>query len=657
MLRRRSHWTRWGFGNRTNLDLPDIYRRYEELREEARALTFDDFIPKAFELLEKNERFVRSLTNRIDHLIVDEYQDINYGQQRLIQLLAGDRADVMVVGDDDQTIYEWRAARPYYILEGFREDFSNKPVVDYTLSHSFRFGPLLAQVAYNTVTHNEKRNVKPLVAHDVQRKTGLTVIIDESEQATNVAVSMADEISTLVRSQRVSPADIVVLGRTFVQLEGLQAVFVEQMIPFRVLGMVPFFERDENRTLIDYVRLALTLEQPIGVLKPWRQSRSGMDAEEAAQARSPSHYRHTNLHKGPYGETVRAVLAVANTPSRRLPRRVLASAVEKGGDAGFSLWQVFDALLDIRESPISEEGRENLREWMNLLVRVGERVQNEPDLKAGELLSWLVESLDYYEHFTSYYGKGSPSIERISAVRNFVNFAVRSGKAPRDFISYLSDLDTTFGLTANQIITMTTVHRTKGLEYDYVFIPTCVEGHMPVHIADEVAIYDKEGIVPDQPLSPALESERRLFYVAITRTRKHLFIGTTDSPRGGAQAQSSSSLPSRFIEEMEVDATKEMVGALWEALNGDDRRLQAVVHESKARRQVIESVVGSYLQSSMAPHVGQNPSFCGALAHMPDQPFQYSHDYPALEVLSTRSKAEEVEPVEWQDPWAGIGDF
>ncbi len=209
-------------GHHTNRDLELVYRRFEELREEARALTFDDFVPKAMMLLRDNAGFRQRFANRLDHLIVDEYQDINYGQQQLIRLLAGDRADVMVVGDDDQTIYEWRAARPHYILKGFQEDFANKPVVDYTLSHSFRFGPLIAQAAYNVVTFNQQRAAKPLVAHDAVKMTGITILMDESEQATSILMGIAQEIESLVRKHRVSPQEIVVLGRTFIQLCGSQ---------------------------------------------------------------------------------------------------------------------------------------------------------------------------------------------------------------------------------------------------------------------------------------------------------------------------------------------------------------------------------------------------------------------------------------------------
>ncbi len=121
-------------GHRLNPDFPLVYRRFEELRRQRNAITFDDFIPTALQLFEQDESFRRRWTNKMNHLIVDEYQDINYGQQQFIRALAGSRAAVMVVGDDDQTIYEWRGARPHYILQGFQEDFSNKTVVDYRKS-------------------------------------------------------------------------------------------------------------------------------------------------------------------------------------------------------------------------------------------------------------------------------------------------------------------------------------------------------------------------------------------------------------------------------------------------------------------------------------------------------------------------------------------
>ena len=121
-----------------------VYAEFERMRLEKSALTFDDFIPLAIELLETNASARHRWCAPVQYLIVDEYQDVNRGQQRLLELLSHGTADVMVVGDDDQTIYEWRGARPNYILRDFEQAFNHKPHQLYRLSRSFRFGPAIA---------------------------------------------------------------------------------------------------------------------------------------------------------------------------------------------------------------------------------------------------------------------------------------------------------------------------------------------------------------------------------------------------------------------------------------------------------------------------------------------------------------------------------
>lgn len=647
-------------GHRTSPDLSLIYRRFEELREQQHALTFDDFVPKAMELMDSHPGFRRLWTNKLDHLIVDEYQDINYGQQALIRLLAGDRADVMVVGDDDQTIYEWRGARPYYILQGFKEDFANKETVDYPLSHSFRFGPLLAQAAYNTIAFNRQRAPKPLVAHDVLQQTDITILTDQSEQPTEIALSMADEITILVRKQQVLPKKIGVLARTFLQLEELQMVCVDRRIPFRVLGMGPFFERDENRTLIDYVRLALALDAPADSMKPWRPITDEPEGEEPAQARTPGRFRRPIVH-GPTGEAIRTVLAVANTPSRRLPRTALRRAVETGFERGLTVGQSLSMLADPQVSPLRAEQREETQTWLDFLSRIGERVMSEPALQAHHLLAWIVEHTGYEKHFAHYYGEGMASFERITSFRNFINFAARTNKRVRDFLDYLATLDTTLGLRPDLVITMTTVHRTKGLEYEYVFIPQCNEGFMPGAYPQNADIYDTEGIVPDHQPSPHLETERRLFYVAVSRTIKHLYIGVSIPPQADRQAQSTLPLPSRFVEEMQLEQTRPLVEAIQAVFSGEegDRtsqnrlRLQQTLARHAGRHHLLRSLAKQYLASPALGGLDQEVE--ALIARTAEVPFVYQYPYPSLETATEAQKAKE-KPEIWTDPWAGIGN-
>ena len=118
-----------------------------------------------------------------------------------------------------------------------------------------------------------------------------------------------------------------------------------------------------------------------------------------------------------------------------------------------------------------------------------------------------------------------------------------------------------------QLITMTSIHRTKGLEYDYVFIPNCVEGYMPMHTYDDCGIYDTKGIVPESPASPPIESERRLFYVGLTRVQRGRCISArTCRPPEVCRAHSRLPLPSRFLEEMQLEPSRALVGTIQQAV-------------------------------------------------------------------------------------------
>ena len=149
----------------------------------------------------------------------------------------------MVVGDDDQTIYEWRGARPTYILSGFRSVFAGKPHTDYTLSRSFCFGPVLAQAAYNTISHNTTRVEKALIAYTAAQVAELHVIADDAETDSNAEI--AREILRLVK-EGVPPTELRVLARTFSQLARLEATFLGHGVPYRVVGRAAFFQRDRK---------------------------------------------------------------------------------------------------------------------------------------------------------------------------------------------------------------------------------------------------------------------------------------------------------------------------------------------------------------------------------------------------------------------------
>ncbi len=550
-------------GYRGNEFFPLVYEEFERLRIEENALTYDDFIPMAVGILETEQDVNEQWSSRVNFVIADEYQDVNYGQQRLIELLAGQHADVMVVGDDDQTIYEWRGARPSYILSEFQTVFNNKPFIDYKLSRSFRFGPVIAQCAENVISINRNRFSKPLIAHSSGRRANIHIVSDSSEQSTDVNKELAQQVVALVVESK-DPRKVIVLGRMFSQLSGLEAEFLTRKIPYRIIGRAPFFERREIQVLLDYVRLAERLNEPIT-----KKSES-------------------------------LLLSVANTPNRKLQKRLLSHVMSAAYARGESTRDALKHLAEDDDTPLTRAQREKVDDLLARLERLGERL-NESTLLAGDFLEWLVKSLAYLEHFDNYYGMGESSEDRKRTVAEFCGYALLTRLTMLNFVSHVDKLDPTRGVPEEQQIVMTTVFRTKGLEYDHVIIPRCEEGYMPCKFGGAILIYDKAHIVQEPIPSEIIDNERRLFYVAITRARKSVLIGTSQPPRKGSQRNSSPSRPSQFLYEMELEPTIAIMDCLQRFISGiteaKNELLERVV-KFGGNKKITNNLVSEYLSDA-----------------------------------------------------------
>lgn len=602
-------------GYRNEPAMPVVYQRFEALRSEKLGLTFDDLVPLAVQFLQSDDTMRRRWCNRLKFLIVDEYQDVNYGQQRLIELLAGDGpggADIMVVGDDDQTIYEWRGARPEYIIREFKARFGNKPMVDYKLTNSFRFGCQIAQAAYHVIDWNTNRVPKRLISHNPRAEALIHIVDNATGQPSEVDFALANEVISLVKDQNVPPTNLIVLGRTFTQTSSMQAAFLVHSVPFKVIGQAPFFERNENTILLDYLRLAYTLDMPC------------------------------------QNETERQFLHVANTPNRYLTRIQLESAVKVGIQRRYSLRKVLTLLADPSETPFRSDMRKRAEELQQFMERLHERLTTEPNVKAGKLLQWMVQALNYNQHFENYYGKGEKSDERLSSIDHFIAYAERINLSPMAFVQHVERLDSTLGMPDEKLIEITTIHRTKGLEYDYVFIPSLQEGYMPCLYGSEISVYDKQGIVKEPDPSETIENERRLCYVAITRAKKAVYIGVNYPPIGGNQTESSVKLPSRFLDEMELPAVRPLTDALHQALTTgrEQYRLVELAHEHRNNYKLLGTLQDAYLRHIL--NEGLRQTLQSIPPSTAERPFVYS--YPYKSIVAKQSKQDQPE----EDVWSHI---
>jgi DNA helicase-2/ATP-dependent DNA helicase PcrA len=493
-------------GSWSSPSMPIVYKEFEQMRLEKSALTFDDFIPMGVDILETNTVARKRWCGPVEYLIVDEYQDVNYGQQRLLELLMDGKADVMAVGDDDQTIYEWRGARPNYIVHDFEKVFNHKPNTMYRLSCSFRFGPTIAHAASILIHQNANRVKKDVIAYQ-QDKPGFIQVYNGG-YASNKA--LMEQAQALIRADGILPKEIAILSRLYAQMDHLEAEFLNHHLPYRVEGHQPFFRRSEIKTLLDYIRLGKDFQEPMN------------------------------------GQIINLFLTLANKPNRMLSRAVLQRLACENDQFnlacenrfhGISLDRLLRNALYVYAYNLSRWQQQKLEEFWQLLTRISLGIKSNEN--AGELLREIVDQTQYLESFQNYYGEGEHADGKIMAVQNFLEYVGHTRLTPLNLLDHIARLDTTQGAPIEEQVVFTTIFRTKGLEYDYVFLPETNEGVLPYLKGASIDIYDTNKRFLEDPLSDRLESERRLFYVAITRARKGVFIGTGNHP-------------SRFISEIQI---------------------------------------------------------------------------------------------------------
>jgi len=499
-------------GHKLGNDFVEVYKEFEKQRNNENALTYDDFIPLTINILQKNKSLYEKWSNKIEFLIIDEYQDVNLGQQKLIEILAGNRANIMVVGDDDQTIYEWRGARPEYILKEFETTFTAKPHTIYKLDTTFRFGPLLAQYAYHSISHNRTRQIKNVFANFIHETTDIDFISSNSKNIQNTNDEISKIVIKLVKEDNIKPSKIRVIARLYSQFTGLEGAFIKREIPYKIDGNIPFFKRREVKILVDYSILFENL--------------------------------YTEIDEKIY----ECLINTINTPNRKINKTRFDSFIKKNKNT---------VLIDLFDNYLNniEENEEKIKfsEFVDFII-AGEIYLNEQVEKNkynnSDLFKWIYINSRLKNHYLNYYGEGEEATDKINTIQGFILFCEGKSLKPQKFSEWLNNLDTTRGNIEENLILFSTVHKTKGLEFDFVVIPDCNEGNMPFISDNQILIYNR--LKPDliARLSDSLESERRLFYVAITRAMKKVYIGTTDD---------DDNKPSRFLEEIEFNKTKKIL--------------------------------------------------------------------------------------------------
>jgi DNA helicase-2/ATP-dependent DNA helicase PcrA len=440
-----------------------IFPRYQRRMKTANAMDFDDLLVEAHRLLSEHAEVLGAYQSRFRYISVDEYQDTNHAQYAITNLLAGAARNLMVVGDDDQSIYSWRGADIRNILE-FEHDYPDARVVK--LEQNYRSTINILAAANAVIANNPERKPKTLFTANAEgEKIGAYLASDERDEARFIA----SEIECLVRPGDLNYGDVALFYRTHAQSRVLEDQLLRTGVPYRIFGGTRFFDRAEIRDVNAYLKAVVNPCDEISLRRIINTPRRGIG-----------------------DTTVDRIQVVARERGITFEEAVRAGAEEDWLDsrartklAGFA--EMLDYLRSLEAA--------SLRDLVEGIVE-----------RTG-----LIEALEAE--------RTDEALQRAENIREFFGVTAEFADEHEDaglpeFMEWLAlrtDLDTL--VEGESAVTLMTVHTAKGLEFPVVFIVGLEESIFP----HANSLFDPAG----------LAEERRLMYVAITRARKRLYMTRT----------------------------------------------------------------------------------------------------------------------------------
>lgn len=442
------------------------YTTYQKRLEDADAMDFDDLINKVVELFKKCPDILEYYQNRFRYLMVDEYQDTNHAQYTFVRMLAEKSGNLCVVGDDDQSIYNFRGATIENILS-FENTFQNATVI--RLEQNYRSTQNILDAANAVIEHNTERKGKTLWT---QNGTGAMIHLHTAENETDEAERITKIILDGVAAGR-KFSDYAVLYRMNSQSLTFERNFAKSGVPHRIIGGTRFYERREIREMIAYLSV---INNPSDEMRLRR---------------------------------------IINTPKRSIGDRSVEVAAQIGQQTGETLFEVVSHAKDYPALSRAANKMTLFAAQMQGLIELN----NDEEVTLGELYDELVERIDYLNFLKtddpeSAEDRAANVQELASNLRRFEEENPEGTLS--DFleeVSLITDIDN-YDNNADSVVLMT-VHSAKGLEFPVVFLPGMEENIFP----GMASVY-----VPSE-----VEEERRLAYVAITRAKEELYIFHAES--------------------------------------------------------------------------------------------------------------------------------
>ena len=519
----------------------DIFAEYEKLLHQSKALDFDDLLLRTVRMLREAPAVREKWQARFQYIHIDEYQDTNRVQYELMRLLTGPKRNVCVVGDEDQSIYRWRGA-DVSILMSFSRDFPAAQVIK--LERNYRSTQNILDAAGAVVANNPDRLGKSLSA---ENGGGANLKYFEGRDAMAEADFVAGELTRILDDD--SSLTCAVEYRTNFQSRAFEEVFRRRGIRYKLVGGFSFYNRAEVKDALAYVRLAMHPEDDVSLLR------------------------------------------VLNVPPRGIGKTTVDALRETARVDASSLW---DAIGKFGSGASAGRAVAPLRSFQELIGKLQENLLKK---EAADFLRSVLDDTGYMEMLKD---RNTPDdVARIENLEELVRAVAESTEAGEEFTDFLdaaalvSDADSFEGKPG---VTLITLHSTKGLEFDHVFLTGMEEGICP----HSRSFNDDKGI----------EEERRLVYVGMTRARKSLTLTRAVYRRVfGNEQQLRASLPSRFLTEIPSELVDTVRGSMAEI--GATRRYEPDPEYSYSPEEFLRRVRGKPAPSAPLPRrpSSSTPSF------------------------------------------------
>lgn len=466
--------------------IAQIYREYQSELKKNNALDFDDLLVKTVELFEANPDVLEYYQDKFKYIMVDEYQDTNLVQFRFVDLLAKKYRNICVVGDDDQSIYKFRGANIENILS-FEKAFPGACVIK--LEQNYRSTKSILNAANEVIRHNRGRKDKTLwTAND----EGAKVRFRQYDTAYEEANAIINDIQSEMEKKNAQYSDFAVLYRTNAQSRLLEEKCIYYSVPYRLVGGVNFYQRKEIKDILCYLKTIAN------------------------------------------GRDDLAVQRIINVPKRGIGATSIGKVTIYASANGMSF---YDALLRVRGVPAIGKAAEKVEKFTDQINSFRSRMS---ELSIPDLIKAILDETGYKKELEAEGEiEGETRLQNVEELVNKATGYVNTAEEPTldgflEEVALVADVDS-LDESENRIVLMT-LHGAKGLEFPYVYLSGMEDGLFPSSMS----------IISDD--KDAVEEERRLCYVGITRAEKELTL--TAARQRMVNGETRFSKVSRFIEEI-----------------------------------------------------------------------------------------------------------